>query len=696
MPPFLVPLRPLLPLLIVGLGGIVATSWGTFRRWERTHRALMAAFACLGLWAFTTFGEFHDHGSFGHHNFHAHDAYHYYFGSKYFKEFGYYDMYVATVAALEEIGREEPTKSIRFDRIRDLRGSARFMYRDEYAPQLDTVKARFSPGRWSDFKREMSFLRGKTMNTDWWHGVMLDNGFNPPPSYAVLSGAVSNRIPLNETTWTWIGGLDFLLIGIGVGAICYAFGPVPALFVLVVMGNAPVTTYNWTGGSFLRQVWFFFLMIGLASLARRRWYAAGASLGACTAVVFFPLLFLFGAMVPLGYRAVRTGNRVPVTRVAIGAAVAIATLIGLSLVVYGPGPWSEWHHRISAHDLTFFDNHIGIKKVVTFAREVGRQAFAAGDTVYPEWNRALNARAYRGRIVDLALAVVLSVWTIAGALRSRPAEACLVVGSGLLVFWTMPAGYYTIYVGAFAGVMLANRGSSWGRARFAVLFATLVAAILMRRYEGDLITQSFFLSVGWIACILVLSTLGWLWRPAFELTARQQGLTVGAMVLLTVALVLAGPVWQARRHDAAFMPPPLLGQSTVGDVLDVGPPASESAHHLQIAESRRVPRDLMDIYGYLVKDDCGILRNGGVATYTLAPAPRGGRLVVRTDAFYAGDLLTTVNGRSMPAVKFTPHQSLFTYLQVQLPADLGDEPLHVTQTTTATDVGLFTVWLLRD
>jgi len=41
-------------------------------------------------------------------------------------------------------------------------------------------------------------------------------------------------------------------------------------------------------------------MLGLAGLARRRWVAAGAALGACCAAVFFPVFFLFGAIVPLG------------------------------------------------------------------------------------------------------------------------------------------------------------------------------------------------------------------------------------------------------------------------------------------------------------------------------------------------------------------------------------------------------------
>jgi hypothetical protein len=686
--------KPHVLLVIVILGVLVGVSWSFHRRRKLLHRLLMTACACLGIWTFTLFGAVHDHGVFGHQNFHAHDFYHYYFGSKYLHEWGYGDMYLATVAALEEIGREEPRKAISFERIRDLRGSARFLYRNEFLPLTDVAKARFSPERWRNLKADLSFLRDKTPDNGWWRGVMLDNGFNPPPSYAVIGGFFSNRIPFNEHTWKWLGGLDFLLLGIGVGAICYAIGWIPGLFTLVILGNAPITTYNWTGGSFLRQVWLFFLMIGLASLARRRWYAAGAALGACTATVLFPAFFLFGALAPLGYRRYRTPRDVALFRVAVGAAAAIATLVVLSVLLYGAGAWSEWNHRIAAHGVTFFDNHIGLKKILTFAPEVGGQAFGAGDSVYPEWNRALVARGDRGHAVDVVLALLLSVAMIAGALRARPAEASLVIGSGLLAVWTMPAGYYTAYIGVFAAFMLANRSSSYSRARFAVVSVALIWALLMARFEHDLIPQMFWLSVGWILCILILCALYWYERPAISQTLLQRRRTIAAVSSAVVLLLLGSLVPRNWPHDAAFLPAPILRGSRVVDILDVGPNKAEQSHHFDIGETLRVPRNRIDTFGYRISDECGILRSGRVLHYELAPSPHGGRLVIRTDAFYRGDLLTTVNGRPLPSVPLDPHQTLFAYLEIPLPGDLGDGPLQVEQSTTATDIGIFTVWLL--
>jgi hypothetical protein len=409
----------------------------------------------------------------------------------------------------------------------------------------------------------------------------------------------------------------------------------------------------------------------------------------------FPVFFLFGAVVPLGYRFYRRRSHTPLRSVAIGAALAIALLVGFSLISYGASPWAEWYHRIEAHGATFFDNHIGLKKITTYAPEVGRQAFGASDVVYPEWNRALVARAFRARYVDLLLATFLSIWAIGGACRARPAEASLIAGSGLLVFWTMPASYYTIYVGVFGAFMLANRSSSWARARFSVFCLAVISALIVPRYEHDLITQSVLLSAGWVVTILIFSSLCWLERPAIAQTPRERLRTVGAASLVAGGLLLTSMILRNGHHDASFLPPGVQRGEPVADLLDLGPPETEVAHHLEIAEALRVDRDMMDTSGYLVKDACGIVRKDGVLRYDLAPAPRGGRLVIRTDSFYRGELLSSVNGRSLPAMHLEPRRTMFAYLEIPLPSDLGDEPLHIQQTTTASDVGVFTIWLLE-
>jgi hypothetical protein len=437
-------------------------------------------------------------------------------------------------------------------------------------------------------------------------------------------------------------------------------------------------------------------MLGLAFLARRRWYRAGAALGASTAAVLFPAVFLVGSMVPLGYQFYRRRSHNAVIRVAFAAGVAIAVLFGLSLLRFGVQPWMEWRLRIGAHDASFFDNHIGIRKIVTFAPEIAPQAFGAGDSVYPEWNHALVLRAQRGQIVDLVLKVLLSLWTIGAGLRARPAEAALVVGSGLLVLWMMPASYYTIYIGVFAAFMLANRRTEFSRKRFGVICVLLLLAILLQKYEHDRIVQHIWLSAGWLLCIFVLSSLYWLEHPVVPQSLLARRRTVTWVAVAALGLLCIGAAQRDVLHHADFLPSDVLGGARVADILDVGPKESEQAHAMDIGEDLRVPRHYLDVYGFRVSDECGILRKGRTLKYELKPIHRDGRLVIRTDSFYKGDLLTTINGRSLATASFDPRQTLFTYLQIPVPGDLGEGPLHVEHSTTATDVGFFTVWLLED
>jgi hypothetical protein len=297
--------------------------------------------------------------------------------------------------------------------------------------------------------------------------------------------------------------------------------------------------------------------------------------------------------------------------------------------------------------------------------------------------------------VDTLLALLLSALVIGGALRQRASEAALVAGSGLLVFWTMPAGYYTIYIGVFAAFIFANRTSDLSRKRFGLVCVALLASIFLQHYEGDRILQSVTLSVGWILCICILSSLYWIERPALPQTLSERRRTVNGIGLAALVLLGIGALQRDILHDATFLPPEVLRGGRVVDVLDVGPPAAEQAHGMDIGESLRVDRKYLDLHGYRIHDECGILRKGKTMHYDFAPMHHAGRLVIRTDSFYKGELMTKINGRELANVGLDPRQTIFTYLEVPVPGDL-EGPLHVEQETNATDAGMFTVWLVED
>lgn len=689
-------LKNLIAVLAIGLS--VGMSWSWYHKREHLHRALMVIAALIGFWAYTDFGAMHDHGNRGHQDFHAHDFSHYYLGSKYIKEWGYYGMYVTEVKALEEIGQEVPARSIKFTRIRDLRGAV--VYTNDRA-EIEALgreyRSHFSDARWNELKTDLRFLRELAPNNDWWFKLVLDAGFNPPPTYAVVTSAVSNVLPLNESTWTKLGALDLVLLGVSALAIGWAFGPVPGLFVFVVLGTTPIRTFPWTGGSFLRHVWVMCLLVGLSFLAKRKHVWGGAFLAASSAAVLFPALFLFGGLVPLAYRAYRYRQPRYLIRAMTGAAAAAVLLGSLSLVAYGPQPWHEWRQRISVHDAGYFANHLGLKKLTSFVPEVTGHDFGGVDALFPDWNKALAERTQRTRYPDLMLAVVLSGILIVSTLRAKPAEAALLVGSGLLGIWTMPAGYYTIYMGGHAAFLLAGRNSWHGRMRFSVFAAMLYLAAVVHRLTGDLLIQSVALSVLWLTCLLVLAAFYWLEKPPVKWEVRRVRQTVLIAGISLGCYVLSACVTRGAVQSGAFLPSTELKGGKIADLVNIGDPASEQSHAFQMGEDQRVPRLYLDVHGYRVADECAILRQGYTATYQLNKAAGPARLIVRSDTYYGdGELQTTANGKPLAPMKLVAHRTMFDYLEVGIPADFPAGPLRIEQHVSgAPDVGLFTAWLVQ-
>src|SRR5260370_11497932 len=215
---------------------------------------------------------------------------------------------------------------------------------------------------------------------------------------------------------------------------------------------------------------------------------------------------------------------------------------------------------------------------------------------------------------------------IGAGLRTRPAEGALVVGSGLLVLWMMPASYYTIYIGVFAAFMLANRRTELSRKRFAVVCVPLLFAISLKKYEHDRILQHIWLSAGWLLCIFVLSSLYWIEHPAIRQTLLERRRTVNAVAIAAALLFGIGAVQRDVLHHADFLPPDVLAGARVADMLDVGPKESEEAHSMGIGEDLRGPRHYLDVYGFRVSDECGILRKGKTLKYELQPIHRSARL----------------------------------------------------------------------
>jgi hypothetical protein len=158
----------------------------------------------------------------------------------------------------------------------------------------DPVKAAFDPERWQEFKRDVRFFRERLGPL---HAKLYaDHGFNPTPVWALIGSALANLVPAGShagiLALTWLDPL--LLLG-AFGVVLWAFGLEAMLLAVIHFCIVFGAGFGWTGGAFLRFVWFFGVVASFCLLARGRPALAGVLLGLAGALRIFPAFFLAGS-----------------------------------------------------------------------------------------------------------------------------------------------------------------------------------------------------------------------------------------------------------------------------------------------------------------------------------------------------------------------------------------------------------------
>ena len=253
---------------------------GWLRDRDRYLRAL-AGLAAIAAVAYLNFLSFHGAKTWVHY----HDVAHYYLGAKYFRELGYGDLYTAMLRAEAEVYAN------RFKTIeaRDLH-TGEMVHIRGLLQSSGPVKERFTPERWEAFKADVAFFRealGAQYAT-----LYQDHGFNPTPLWPAIGGFLANRVPAGSATGIFLLTLiDPALILAAFAAVFWAFGLETALLAAIHFCVIFGAGFGWTGGAFLRFLWFFGVVAGFAALAKGRHATAGALLALATVLRIFPVFF---------------------------------------------------------------------------------------------------------------------------------------------------------------------------------------------------------------------------------------------------------------------------------------------------------------------------------------------------------------------------------------------------------------------
>ncbi len=459
---------------------------------ERSRRLLiLGVLTVLAAVNYSNYFAFHGHGQRVF--VHLHDVAHYYLGAKYYRELGYTGLYTAMLRAEAEVF-DNRFKAVE---ARDLETYERVHIR-VLLRRSDPVKAAFTAARWADFRRDVAHFRQRLGPQ--WGKVLLDHGYNPTPVWTLLGGALANLVPAgSERGILLLCLLDPLLLALAFAAVGRAFGLetmlLSALHFCVVFG----ATFGWTGGAYLRYLWFFALVAGLAALHRRRYGTAGALLALSTllrvfpAFFFLPLLFKAAALV---WRRLRGGPRGDEPRnvdsrtaglqarrylAFFGSAAATAAVLFLATAFLDPGgrtradgrpfrPWTEFRTNMGRHVKNIAPNIVGLTEALAWRP-------GAEEQVNEEGFAALKERRQRIHRVQLAL-VLLPALLVAGLLARRRTDlAAAALALPLLYLGLSLAAYYY----AFLVVLILVHRAAPGR--LGLIFAAEAAPYALMLFE---------------------------------------------------------------------------------------------------------------------------------------------------------------------------------------------------------------------
>jgi hypothetical protein len=410
---------------------------------------ILTAIAALAVVTYVNFFNFHGAATW----VHSHDVAHYYLGSKYFRELGYGNLYTAMLRAEAEVyGNRFKTVEARDLRTGDIVHIRALL--ESSAP----VKAAFTPDRWDAFRIDVAYFR-EALGAQ--HATLYqDHGFNPTPLWPVLGGFLANRVPAGSATGVFLLTLvDPVLILGALAAVFWAFGLetmlLAAIHFCVIFGAG----FGWTGGAFLRFLWFFALVAGFAALAKGRHATAGALLALAAVLRLFPVLFAVALLFKAGGDALLHGGiERRYRRFFTAFAMTAALLVASTVAVYGITAWTDFRTNMAQHVKTVSPNIVGL---------TGLLAYRQGPPLVTQEEfreiRERRERIYRRQLMTvfvLALVVCAAVAPFLDDVQAAALGAPLAF-AGL----NLASYYYTLLV----VLVLAHRGHPH---RLALLFAT--------------------------------------------------------------------------------------------------------------------------------------------------------------------------------------------------------------------------------
>ena len=499
--------EPPLRALVAALAALVVIKEAFLSKRWAPHR--LVSLATLVFCAVTAFGtyyhfgmpQFFDQAKGRRTLVHTWDMRHYYPVAKYFRELRFDGLYVASLAAYIDNTPGFTAAQLSQVHLRDLR-DAEMRSGTDVAAELPKIRARFSPERWEEFKRDMKYF-SDTMGGQDYLGSMQDHGGNATPVWILPAYFLFQYAPASEWIISLAGLIDPVLVLFFFFVLWRTFGLRVMLYVAVLWGASDF--YNFGSnlmGSTLRQDWLVALGLGACAIKKERYALGGVLMAYGGLIRAFPAMATFFFLVPMAWFAFdawwsrrklptksewREGQR-PALRAFTGAAICVAVLVALTSLMFGfRGSWIAWKEKIEIHATGPSTNNVGLRNVLAFNPNLSAKALTEHRRPGPwdDWGTTQRMTFEARRPLFYAILLIATALGLL-ACRGRRLEEIALIGLLLIPFYFYPSNYYCHFVFLLP---MAVVGPRLDRERtFAIVFMVLA---------GMCIGQYFTLAEGW-------------------------------------------------------------------------------------------------------------------------------------------------------------------------------------------------------
>jgi hypothetical protein len=335
------------------------------------------------------------------------DITYYYLNSKYLDELGYFGLYAAVMQADTEHKKRHVEHVAMY---RDLRDYELKPMRIGLEHGKTLRDEHFSEARWEAFKSDNDFFFRRFPRKAVTSNYLVDHGYNPPPTWAVLGALLSNAADVEHVHW--ITQVDTLVVIGMFAAIAWAFGWEAAgwaalFFVVTFSGRWPVL-----GQSLNRFDWLASL-VGAVCLAKRGWHGSAGALLAYSAMSrVFPAIFFLPWVAGAVVRWVQQGRPAGADLRGAGGALSAVVVLGTAaFLMFGPATFRDSIHNLSMHNQSYSSHRVGLGDMAVYRGERSRQDIAKGGGIAPKEAQVQRMQpALRGIGVLLALFIVGVLW----------------------------------------------------------------------------------------------------------------------------------------------------------------------------------------------------------------------------------------------------------------------------------------------